>query len=102
MIAVGEIGLPYYLRRQMAKEGRSLDLDAYVQLLERFLSFAGQYGKPVVLHAVYEDADLACDLLSATAFARLTSTGSKAQSIRCEQCSIAAITFHLPQICSMN
>ncbi|WHX49686.1 TatD family hydrolase [Paenibacillus woosongensis] len=63
MIAVGEIGLPYYLRRQMAKEGRSLDLDAYVQLLERFLSFAGQYGKPVVLHAVYEDADLACDLL---------------------------------------
>ncbi|MNJ36583.1 putative deoxyribonuclease YcfH [compost metagenome] len=63
MIAVGEIGLPYYLRRRMAKEGRPFDLNAYVHLLERFLSFAGQYGKPVVLHAVYEDADLVCDLL---------------------------------------
>lgn len=63
MIAVGEIGLPYYLRRQWAKEGRCLDLNAYVQLLERFLSFAERHDKPVVLHAVYEDADLVCDIL---------------------------------------
>lgn len=63
MIAVGEIGLPYYLRRQLAKEGSSIDTCAYIQLLEQFLSFAKQYDKPVILHAVYEDADLACDLL---------------------------------------
>ncbi|WP_110930206.1 TatD family hydrolase [Paenibacillus bouchesdurhonensis] len=63
MIAVGEIGLPYYLRRQMTREGSDIDMTAYVQLLEQFLGFAKQHDKPVVLHAVYEDADLACDLL---------------------------------------
>lgn len=63
MIAVGEIGLPYYLRRQSAKEGSSINMNAYIQLLEQFLSFAKRHDKPVILHAVYEDADLACDLL---------------------------------------
>ncbi|AZK45021.1 TatD family hydrolase [Paenibacillus lentus] len=63
MVAVGEIGLPYYLRRQLAKDGISIDTSAYVQLLEEFLIFAKQHDKPVILHAVYEDADLACDLL---------------------------------------
>ncbi|MFS0612854.1 TatD family hydrolase [Lederbergia ruris] len=59
MVAVGEIGLPYYTR----KEAPALKIEGYISLLEQFLVFAKKWNKPVVLHAVYEDADLVCDLL---------------------------------------
>ncbi|MCJ7842169.1 TatD family hydrolase [Lederbergia sp. NSJ-179] len=59
MIAVGEIGLPYYTR----KEVPALKIEGYIELLEQFLAFAKKWDKPVVLHAVYEDAGLVCDLL---------------------------------------
>jgi TatD DNase family protein len=63
MVAVGEIGLPYYRRLEAEERGEQLDYTPYVQLLERFLELAAKLAKPVVLHAVYEDADIVCDLL---------------------------------------
>lgn len=63
MTAVGEVGLPYYSRLEASKRGESLDEDGYVRLLERFVAFAVRHDLPIALHAVYEDADTACDLL---------------------------------------
>ncbi|NOU64950.1 TatD family deoxyribonuclease [Paenibacillus sp. LMG 31461] len=63
MIAVGEIGLPYYTRHEVEEAGKPFDVAPYIQLLERFLQLAAQWDKPVVLHAVYEDAKIVCDLL---------------------------------------
>ncbi|MGP4077853.1 TatD family hydrolase [Halobacillus sp. K22] len=57
--AIGEVGLPYYSR----KEDPSIDLESYVTLLEHFIKLAKELDKPIVLHAIYEDADLVCGLL---------------------------------------
>lgn len=62
-VAVGEIGLPYYLRQELAGQGQALDEDGYISLLEQYLQLAARHDKPVVLHAVYEDADTVCQLL---------------------------------------
>ncbi|KRE93278.1 DNAase [Paenibacillus sp. Soil766] len=64
MVAVGEIGLPYYSRHEVEEAGKAFDVAPYIQLLERFLQLAAQWDKPVVLHAVYEDAEIVCDLLA--------------------------------------
>ncbi|MFU1797920.1 TatD family hydrolase [Paenibacillus azoreducens] len=64
MIAVGEVGLPYYTRTEAERTGRSFDSLPYEELLERFIAFAREEDKPIVLHAVYEDADTACRLLA--------------------------------------
>ncbi|MDR6549796.1 TatD family hydrolase [Paenibacillus qinlingensis] len=64
MIAVGEVGLPYYTRQEVEMAGLTFDLAPYILLLERFLRLAAEWDKPVVLHAVYEDAELVCDLLA--------------------------------------
>ncbi|MEK5232135.1 TatD family hydrolase [Lysinibacillus sp. FSL K6-0232] len=58
MVAVGEVGLPYYLRQEQA-----IDNAPYIALLERFIVLAKELRKPIILHAVYEDAMIACDLL---------------------------------------
>lgn len=58
MVAIGEVGLPYYLRQEQAIDDRP-----YVALLERFVVLAKELDKPIVLHAVYEDASVVCDLL---------------------------------------
>lgn len=63
MVAVGEVGLPYYTRKEAEEAGRPFDGKPYEELLERFIAFAKEHDKPVVLHAVYEDADAACRLL---------------------------------------
>jgi TatD DNase family protein len=63
MVAVGEVGLPYYTAQEAVSKGTSFDQTGYVELLERFILFAKRHDKPVVLHAVYEDADIACSLL---------------------------------------
>ncbi|WP_042463251.1 TatD family hydrolase [Neobacillus dielmonensis] len=61
MIAVGEVGLPYYLSRDqkvsISQKGR------YLEILETFISLAKEWDKPIVLHAVYDDAPLVCRLL---------------------------------------
>ncbi|MCD4838304.1 TatD family hydrolase [Neobacillus sedimentimangrovi] len=61
MIAVGEVGLPYYLR----KDGKvsAPEYGQYLELLETFLVLAKKWEKPIVLHAVYDDAPVVCDLL---------------------------------------
>lgn len=59
MAAVGEVGLPYYVKRK----NPSLQLAPYIELLERFIQLAAIYEKPIVLHAIYEDTSAVCDLL---------------------------------------
>lgn len=54
IVAIGEVGLPYY---------EQVDRDAHIALLERFIALAKELDKPIILHAVYEDAQVACDLL---------------------------------------
>lgn len=59
MVAIGEVGLPYY----KSKKNPSLMFEPYSELLESFFLLAKKYEKPVILHAVYEDAPFVCDLL---------------------------------------
>lgn len=59
MIAVGEVGLPYYLRQ----ENNGLILEPYIEILRFFIQEAVILNKPIVLHAVYDDAPIVCDLL---------------------------------------
>jgi TatD DNase family protein len=63
--AIGEVGLPYYTRleAEQSQEGLPFDEQPYLALLERFAELAKELDRPIVLHAVYEDADKACDLL---------------------------------------
>ncbi|WP_301109940.1 TatD family hydrolase [Sporosarcina sp.] len=61
LTAIGEVGLPYYLRQEKPK----LKLAAYVEVLETFIRKAAHTKLPIVLHAVYEDAEVVCDLLEA-------------------------------------
>lgn len=63
MAAVGEVGLPYYTRKETEERGESFHLKGYVEDLDRWIALAARLDKPIVLHAVYEDADTACDLL---------------------------------------
>nr|WP_148497841.1 TatD family hydrolase [Paenibacillus senegalensis] len=63
MIAVGEVGLPYYSRLEAEADGRAFSYAPYTEMLEKFIQLAVELNKPIILHAVYEDADLACDLL---------------------------------------
>ncbi|WP_079479201.1 TatD family hydrolase [Halobacillus salinus] len=53
--AIGEVGLPYYTQHD--------DFQDYVNLLEHFIILGKELQLPVNLHAIYEGADIACDLL---------------------------------------
>lgn len=59
IVAIGEVGLPYYTRKKQPQ----LQFEPYIELLEMFLKLGKELDKPIILHAVYEDAKLACDLL---------------------------------------
>lgn len=59
IVAIGEIGLPYYFQRK----NPHLQIGSYVKLLELFIQDAKRLTKPVTLHAIYEDAKVVCDLL---------------------------------------
>lgn len=61
--AIGEVGMPYYKRTEAEAGGASFDETPYMELLERFVALSAELDRPIVLHAVYEDADKACDLL---------------------------------------
>lgn len=61
MIAVGEVGLPFYLRKDQKLS--EYQYDEYIELLEMFIEMAKNWDKPIVLHAVYDDAPIVCDLL---------------------------------------
>ncbi|MFQ3544093.1 TatD family hydrolase [Halobacillus rhizosphaerae] len=64
--AIGEVGLPYYLK----KEDPQLAMEPYVTLLKRFIHQAAKLNKPVILHAIYDQADLVCDLLEQESIAK--------------------------------
>lgn len=59
-VAIGEIGLPYYLRMQ---NKLVQSYAQYIEVLESFIKLAVQLDKPIALHAVYDDANIVCDLL---------------------------------------
>lgn len=61
--AIGEVGLPYYSRREAEARGEPFDEEPYIRQLERFVALAAELDRPIALHAVYEDADKALDLL---------------------------------------
>ncbi|MHA6484564.1 TatD family hydrolase [Paenibacillus sp. strain BS8-2] len=61
--AIGEVGLPYYKRSEAVAEGAAFDEEPYIELLECFVALAAELNRPIVLHAVYEDADKVCNLL---------------------------------------
>ncbi|MFC0216659.1 TatD family hydrolase [Paenibacillus chartarius] len=63
-VAIGEVGLPYYSRQEAADRGEPFDQEPYIAMLQRFVALADELDKPIVLHAVYEDADIACRLLA--------------------------------------
>ncbi|WII37357.1 TatD family hydrolase [Paenibacillus thiaminolyticus] len=66
MIAIGEVGLPYYMRQEALRAGGSeaaFPRGAYLELLEAFVQRAAAWDKPLVLHAVYDDTPLVIDLL---------------------------------------
>jgi TatD DNase family protein len=59
IVAIGEVGLPYYLKQ----ENSSIQLSDYKRIISEFFQLAKQYELPIVLHAIYEDAAVICDLL---------------------------------------
>ncbi|WP_316571756.1 TatD family hydrolase [Neobacillus sp. YIM B06451] len=61
MVAIGEVGLPYYMRAD--SKNANFPYEGYVELLEQFILLAKKLNKPVILHAVYDDAPIACGLL---------------------------------------
>jgi TatD DNase family protein len=61
MVAVGEVGLPYYLR--MKENNSNFPNENYVDILESFIRLSARLNKPIILHAVYDDAPIVCDLL---------------------------------------
>lgn len=61
MAAIGEVGLPYYLKQD--KKEAAFPYNQYVELLDCFIQLSKEWEKPIVLHAVYEDAEAACGLL---------------------------------------
>jgi TatD DNase family protein len=63
MVAIGEVGLPYYMRKEAEEKGERFDLAPYLSLLEEFIVLSIMLKKPIILHAVYEDAEIVCDLL---------------------------------------
>ncbi|OUM99742.1 MAG: DNAase [Paenibacillaceae bacterium ZCTH02-B3] len=61
--AVGEVGLPYFAREEARKAGRPFDMGPHIRQLARFIRLARELGRPLALHAVHGDADLAMELL---------------------------------------
>jgi TatD DNase family protein len=61
--AIGEVGLPYYMRTETEASGEPFDEAPYLAQLEAFVKLAAELDRPIALHAVYEDADKALDLL---------------------------------------
>ena len=55
IIAVGEVGLPYYSKIQ--------DLRPYQEILTTFVHTAKAYNLPVLLHAVHDQAEIALNIL---------------------------------------
>lgn len=60
MNAIGEVGLPYYLR---TSSDWNSQLEAYIELLEEWVKLASKNNLPLSLHAVYDDVPTVCSIL---------------------------------------
>ncbi len=67
--AVGEVGLPYYVRKESTLN--PFPLAGYLDVLEQFIAMAKKWDKPIILHAIYDDAPLVCDLLEKYSLTRV-------------------------------
>lgn len=61
MIAIGEVGLPTFNR--MAGKISDQEYQGHIELLEAFIQKAKKWEKPLALHAVYDEAQVACQIL---------------------------------------
>lgn len=68
MVAIGEVGLPYY-KRTAISDGFP-EKEKYKELLETFIIQAKQWNKPIILHAIYDDAPIVCHLLEKHSIAK--------------------------------
>ncbi|AFU19278.1 TatD family hydrolase [Actinobacillus suis] len=59
LTAIGEVGLPHYLKRQNPK----LDYRPYLALLEQFVALSKRLNLPLNLHIVHDDVAIMLDLL---------------------------------------
>ncbi|WGE49794.1 TatD family hydrolase [Actinobacillus equuli subsp. haemolyticus] len=59
LTAIGEVGLPHYLKRQNPK----LDYQPYLALLEQFVALSKRLNLPLNLHIVHDDVAIMLDLL---------------------------------------
>ncbi|WP_018652083.1 TatD family hydrolase [Actinobacillus capsulatus] len=59
LTAIGEVGLPHYLKRQNPK----LDYRPYLALLEQFIALSKQLNLPLNLHIIHDDVAIMLDLL---------------------------------------
>lgn len=60
MIAVGEVGLPFYLRNSTTWD---TSLEPYIELLEEWIKLASKKNLPISLHAIYDDVPTVCSML---------------------------------------
>ncbi|VTU06789.1 Mg-dependent deoxyribonuclease [Actinobacillus indolicus] len=60
LTACGEVGLPHYLKREQP----NLDYQPYIVLLEQFILLCKRYDLPINLHIVYDDTEIALELLA--------------------------------------
>jgi TatD DNase family protein len=68
MIAVGEVGLPYFMR--MEKQVTESEYGRYIELLEVFIKLAKKWDMPIGLHAVYTDSPVVCGILEKHSYAK--------------------------------
>jgi len=61
--AIGEVGLPYFARTAAEAEDQPFDIAPYLHQFEGFVQLAAALDRPIALHAVHEDADIALALL---------------------------------------
>ncbi|WGE34261.1 TatD family hydrolase [Actinobacillus genomosp. 1] len=59
LTAIGEVGLPHYLKRQNPK----LDYQPYLALLEQFVALSKRLNLPLNLHIVHDDVAIMLNLL---------------------------------------
>ncbi|WP_124727892.1 TatD family hydrolase [Staphylospora marina] len=63
--AIGEVGLPYYTRREVMQSTGGWNEAPYLDMLDRMLELAAELDKPVILHGVREDVRVLLDRLEA-------------------------------------
>ncbi len=61
--AIGEVGLPYFYLDKLSQSEREQVLAHSTSILERFIKLGKKYDLPLILHAVFDTAPIALQLL---------------------------------------